>query len=146
MSVPFGKRTACLSAALGALAAACAVGAAPALGHGDQQVVRTERANGHTLSVVTHVDTPAELAQAAPSGGDASRDLGVPADVPTLGGPAGSLPAPWLADSWCGSETGANDTAHAVDTTSAVIKVVYAYPSDQTDRFNTYRSVIQEQA
>ena len=65
--------------------------------------------------------------------------------MPSLGGPAGSLPAPWLADAWCGSETSADDTAHAVDSSSPVIKVVYAYPSDQADRFNTYRSVIQEQ-
>jgi hypothetical protein len=144
--VSSGKRTPCLSAFLGALVAACAVGAPAALAHGDQQVVRTERVHGHTLTVATHVDTRAELAQAAPSGADASRELGVPADVPSLGGPAGSLPAPWLADSWCGTETSTNDTAHAVDTTSAVIKVVYAYPSDQADRFSTYRSVIQEQA
>jgi hypothetical protein len=144
--VSSGKRTPCLFASLGALVAACAVSAPPALAHGVDQVVRTERAHGHTLTVVTHADTHAELAQSAPSGPDASRDLGVPADVPSLGGPAGSLPAPWLADSWCGTETSTNDTAHAVDTTSPVIKVVYAYPSDQADRFSTYKSVIQEQA
>ncbi len=145
MSVPFGKHTPCLSAALGALAAACAVGAAPALAHSDEQVVRTERVSGHTVTVFTHADTHAELAQAAPAGNDPGRELGVPADIPSLGGPAGSLPAPWLADAWCGTETSTNDTAHAVDPTSAVIKVVYAYPSDQPDRFNTYKSVIQEQ-
>jgi hypothetical protein len=65
--------------------------------------------------------------------------------MPSLGGPAGSLPAPWLADSWCGTETDTNNTANAVDSTSPVIKVVYAYPSDQADRFDTYKSVIQEQ-
>ncbi|HEV7363205.1 MAG TPA: hypothetical protein VGN71_02360 [Solirubrobacteraceae bacterium] len=144
MSVPLGKRTLCPLAALAALVAACTVGAPTALAHGDEQVVRTERLSGHSVTVATHVDTRAELAQAAPSA-DASRDLGVPADIPSLGGPAGSLPAPWLADSWCGSETTANGTANAVDSTSPVIKVVYAYPSDQADRFNTYKSVIQEQ-
>jgi hypothetical protein len=143
-SVPLGKRIPCLSAALGALVAACAACAPPALAHGDEQVVRTERVSGHSVTVATHVDTRAELAQAAPSA-DASRDLGVPADMPSLGGPAGSLPAPWLADSWCGAETTANNTANAMDSTSPVIKVVYAYPSDQADRFSTYKSVIQEQ-
>src|SRR5258708_15919334 len=134
MSVPSGKRTPCLFGVLGALVAACAVGAPPALAHGDEQVVRTERAHGHTLTVVTHVDTRAELAQAAPSGADASRDLGVPADVPSLGGPAGSLPAPWLADSWCGTETSTNETAPAVDPTSPVIKIASPTPPSPTHR------------
>jgi hypothetical protein len=144
MSVPFGKRTPCLLGAVSSLVAACAVAAPPALAHGGEQVVRTERVSGHSVTVATHVDTRAELAQAAPSA-DASRDFGVPADMPSLGGPAGSLPAPWLADSWCGTETTTNDTAHAVDSTSPVIKVVYAYPSDQADRFDTYKSVVQAQ-
>ena len=48
----------------------------------------------------------------------------MPADIPALGGPAGSLPAPWLADAWCGTETGTNDTVHAADTSSMGIKVV----------------------
>src|SRR5258708_12994180 len=140
MSVRSGKRTPCLCAVLGALVAACTVGTPAALAHGDEQVVRTERVHGHTLTVVTHVDTRAELAQAAPSGADASRDLGVPADVPSLGGPAGSLPAPWLADSWCGTETSTNDSAHPVDTTSAALKVVYPYPSAPAARSNTSNS------
>ena len=144
MSVPFGKRTPCLWAAVGSLLAASAVAAPPAFAHGGEQIVRTERVSGHSVTVATHVDNRAELAQAAPSA-DASRDFGVPADMPSLGGPAGSLPAPWLADSWCGSETTTDDTAHAVDSTSPVIKVVYAYPSDQADRFGTYKSVVQEQ-
>jgi hypothetical protein len=143
MGVPLGKRIPCLSV-LGTLVAAWAVGVPAALAHGDEQVVRTQRVFGHRVTVVTHVDTPAELAQAAPSGGP-SRDFGVPADMPTLGGPAGSLPVPWLADSWCGTETTANNTANALDSTSPVLKVVYAYPSDQANRFNTYASVIQQQ-
>jgi hypothetical protein len=142
--VSLGKLNPCLSAAVGALVAACAVGAPPALAHGVEQVVRTERVSGHRVTVATHVDTRAELAQAAPSA-DASRALGVPADMPSLGGPAGSLPVPWLADSWCGNETTANNTANAADSTSPVIKVVYAYPYDQADRFSTYGSVIQKQ-
>jgi hypothetical protein len=142
--VPLGKRTPCLWAVLGAVVAACASGAPTAVAHGDEQVVRTERLSGHSVTVETHVDTPAELAQAAPSA-SASRALGVPAAMPSLGGAAGSLPAPWLADTWCGTETTSDNTANAVDSTSPVIKVVYAYPSDQTDRFGTYTSVIQEQ-
>jgi hypothetical protein len=65
--------------------------------------------------------------------------------MPSLGGPAGSLPAPWLADTWCGSEGPTDDTVDAVDSSSPVIKVVYAYPSDQGDRFAAYKSMIQEQ-
>ena len=75
--MPFGKRTPCLSAALGALVAACAVGAPPALAQGDEQVVRTERVHGHTLTVATHVDTRAELAQAATSAPRAATRQGV---------------------------------------------------------------------
>ena len=59
MRVRFGKRSPCLFAALGGLVAACAVSAPPALAHGDEQVVRTERVAGHTIPVVTHVDTHA---------------------------------------------------------------------------------------
>jgi hypothetical protein len=142
-SVPSGKRHSRVPAALAALAGAVAVTAPPALAH-DERVVGTARTFGHMVTVNTHADSRQELGEAAASG-QASRQLGVPADMPSLGGPAGSLPAPWLADASCPTEYTTNDTADAVNSTGPVIKVIYAYPSDQTDRFQQYRSVIQEQ-
>jgi hypothetical protein len=141
--VPSGKRHSCVPAALAALAAGFAVTATPALAH-EEKVVETARTFGHTVTVSTHVDSRQELGEAAGSG-QASRQLGLPADMPSLGGPAGSLPAPWLADDSCPTEYTVNDTADAVNSTAPVIKVIYAYPSDQPDRFQQYRSVIQEQ-
>src|SRR4051812_22456689 len=57
---------------------------------------------------------------------------------------ATALGAPRLADSWCGTETGADGTANAVG--GATVKVVYAHPADVPDRFAAYADLIQADA
>ena len=144
--MPWRKDLRCRTFA-GALATLVAAGvcAAPvASGHSDSpRVERHVRAHGRSVAVRSHVDTDPEL-------GPAANLLRAQRFRRALGaGSEGGLTAPassagWLADSWCGTETSADDTAHAVHS-GALIKVIYARPNGSASRFPLFSNVIQGQ-
>jgi hypothetical protein len=136
-----------LRAALLALAA-CLVTAAPALAAGDSPLVEKKvRAHGRSLALETHIDTHPELDRAGRTlTATKAREALRLSDQP--GTAAFSVPAvgaDYLSDSWCGTERDTDDVADAVNPSAPVIKVIYAYPLDQPDRFSTYKNVMQAQ-
>ncbi|HEU4657040.1 MAG TPA: hypothetical protein VFR97_05925 [Capillimicrobium sp.] len=54
--------------------------------------------------------------------------------------------APVLADDWCGTETSVDDVAHDATGAGPAIKLVYARPSDQPNRFATFAEYLQDDA
>ena len=82
-------------------------------------------------SEVTHADTPAELA-----------DGSIVRALSTAGGSGTGLPT-----SWCGTRLPADDVLHAAQPpTAAVVKVVYAYAADRTDRSAAWTPALQGNA
>ncbi|MDQ6750344.1 MAG: hypothetical protein M3Z33_06295 [Actinomycetota bacterium] len=137
-----------LIAALGAMAAVGACSAPVAQAQGDSpRLERQVRAHGRSVAVESHVDTDRELGPAANllRVQRARQALGVPgsASAGALTTPAAS--AGWLADSWCGTELSGDDTANAVNSSAAVMKVIYARPNGSADRFQQFANVIQGQ-
>jgi hypothetical protein len=92
-------------------------------------------ASAHDEAEPNHSDTGAQLA-----GADINRALAVAGMAATV---APDLPQ-FLPTTWCGSERTTDDTVHAAYPASvAHIKVVYAYASNQTDKFDTWRDSLQ---
>lgn len=92
-------------------------------------------ASAHDEAQPNHSDTGAQLA-----GADINRALAVAGMAQTV---SPDLPQ-FLPTTWCGSERTTDDTAHAAFPASvAQIKVVYAYASDQTDKFAAWRDSLQ---
>lgn len=84
---------------------------------------------------ITHRDTPAELADAKLSDALATARL--------TSRSSAALPQ-YLPTTWCGTRRESDDTANAAFPAShAQIKVVYAYASDQADRFAYWRDSLQ---
>jgi hypothetical protein len=109
---------------LGTLLTALAIGLAAAPAAGATETPR-----------VTHEDTPAELADANLANALATGRL--------TSRSTSALPQ-YLPTTWCGARREVDDTADAAfPPTSAQIKVVYAYASDQPDRFATWRDSLQ---
>jgi hypothetical protein len=139
-------RTLLASAALAAVGCLCA--AVPALAAGDSPLVEKKvRAHGRTLTLKTHIDTHPELDRAGRELTAArARQLLAGSDQPgTAAFYAPALGADYLSDTWCGTERDTDDVTDAVHPIAPLIKVVYAYPSDQASRFNTYKNVMQAQ-
>jgi hypothetical protein len=84
---------------------------------------------------VTHRDTPAELAGA---------DIGDALDRAQLTSRTSAALPQYLPTTWCGTRRTDDDTVHAAFPPSASqIKVVYAYPSDLTDRSAAWSDSLQ---
>jgi hypothetical protein len=82
-----------------------------------------------------HRDTPADLAAA-----NIGRTLAI---AHLAGTTAPDLPE-FLPTAWCGTESDANDPAHAAfPSTQRQIKVVYAHPQDVTPRFDDWADSLQ---
>ena len=145
MAQPIRRRF--LALVLAALAMT-SVSASAASAQGDSpRVERHVRAHGRSVPVESHVDTDAELGPAANlmRAQRARRALGVAGSQSDGGLAAPATTAGWLSDTWCGTETSGDDTAHAVDRSAALVKVIYARPAGAADRFTQFAGVIQSQ-
>jgi hypothetical protein len=131
-----------------AAVAACLCTAAPALAAGDSPLVeKTVRAHGRSLALETHIDTHPELDRAGRTltAAKARQALSLSDQPGTAAFSVPAVGADYLSDTWCGTERTTDDVADAVNPSAPVIKVIYAYPSDQPDRFATYKNVMQAQ-
>jgi hypothetical protein len=93
---------------------------------------------GTDATAPLHADTPQELqvdlAQAVREGPMTSK-----LNAPTVSGTQQFLPT-----TWCGTERTTDDVAHsALVPDEPFYKVVYAYASDQPDRFDTWKNQLQ---
>jgi hypothetical protein len=121
------RRAAVLAACLASLALAAAPGSASA-GSAVPDETRHEVVGGRHLTFAAHGDR-------IPPGSDA-RLRRLAKRLPTR--LAAKLPA-----TWCGTERSTDDSAHSSFSGSR-FKVVYAYASDQPNRFAAYRDLIQD--
>ncbi|MEA2341177.1 MAG: hypothetical protein QOG11_1254, partial [Solirubrobacteraceae bacterium] len=117
---------ACLAAALGPAGASAHGGGLESAPHR----VATRTIDGTQATLAFHSDDAAAIPDALVVGAvERSRLRSLSA--PTVGAPANQLP-----ETWCGTQRSTDDTAHAVTpATGHVVKVIYAYASDQPDRF-----------
>jgi hypothetical protein len=94
-------------------------------------------APGRGLRAPTHADTPREIHVDLAAQVHESRMAGVRAVSPaTTGTP--------LPTTWCGTQTTSDDTQHStLSAGQAFYKLVYAYASDQVDRFAMWQDVLQ---
>jgi hypothetical protein len=145
---PIRDRARAVLAPLAIAVVACLCTAAPALATDDSPLVeKTVRSHGRSLALETHIDTHPELDRAGRTLTAAkAREVLSLSDQPgTAAFSAPAVGADYLSDTWCGIERNTDDVANAVNPSARVIKVIYTYPSDQPDRFTTYKNVMQAQ-
>jgi hypothetical protein len=118
-----GRRRPSLQIALASIAAACLVPAS-ALAHSvNPRITGTAVVAGEQVEIATHGDPPPPV---EPLGSTVSpRFAGIPA-------------------SWCGGPRTTDDIANETGSLDdAKVHLVYAYPSDEPNRFSTYADMIQ---
>src|SRR4051812_22940034 len=131
-----GARADALSMALRRLSftllAALLLAALPATARAEE-VVTTVKVGGERTLEASHPDLRSDLDRVASA---VEQDQAGGADAAS----GADSPVGYLSDTWCGNERATDDLGDAVHTTAPVVKVVYARPSDQPDRFSTYEN------
>jgi hypothetical protein len=121
-----GRRRPSLQIALASIAGvvACLTPTSALAHHVDERIVGTAQVGGEEAQITTHGD-PAPPVEPLASPSVSPRFAGIPS-------------------SWCGTPRTTDDIANETGSLNdAKIHLVYAYPSDQPNRFSTYADMIQ---
>jgi hypothetical protein len=121
-----GRRRSSLQIVLASIAGvfACLAPTSALAHHVDERIVGTARVGGEEARITTHGDPAPPVA---------------PLASPTVSPRFAGIP-----NTWCGTPRTADDIANETGSLNdAKIHLVYAYPSDQPNRFSTYADMIQ---